>query len=369
MRIAINRRAFLDRFEVAASFAPKRSSMAVLTNVHMHAEDGTLQMNATDTETGISVSVPCEVLVPGDALAPRDRLLAILTESDCEIVELHATDSLVNVTCGTAEFKLQSGNPLEFPLAHIDQADDAQTSTISFDDLHQAISRTAFATDPDSVRFALGGVLFSFNGTYLDLVGTDGRRLSTVNIPCVGTLVRDFIVPAKSLQLLSRTKASGDITFYPWNNSIVICSQDMRFFSREVEGRFPNWKHVIPDTSRYTALSVNSRDVTCLFRQASITQDMETRGIDILFESGRISASCSTQDIGRSQSECSCDSPDDSLLSDDLKINMKIDSRYILDFLKTVPPEDNLTIHVQSESLPMLLSAGGHRYVIMPMAK
>jgi DNA polymerase-3 subunit beta len=363
MKISIARKVLLDRFEVAASFAPKRSNCGVLTHVFMDASDGILSLEANDTETGISVSTPCEVNAPGKALAPRDRLLAILNESACETVDINVEDGSLHIKCGKAKFRLPTSDPSEFPRNKIET--DGPTATVKFDDLHQAVSKTAYATDPDSSRFALGGVLFAFDGGTVDVVGTDGRRLSTVAFQCEGDLKRQFIVPAKSLQLLCRTRCSGDVVVCSQHNAFVVYSEDVRFFAREVEGRYPNWKQVIPSSEDFAKFTVPSRSLTSLFRQASITQDIETRGIDIVLDESQITASCTTQDIGKSFAECDCTL---SGATEHTPISIKIDSRFMLDFLKSISGEQEIVLHAKSSTTPMLLVDGQHRYVIMPMA-
>ena len=365
MKVSVHPKALLDRFEVAASCAPKRSSIDILTNVHMEAtSDGYLILTGTDTETGIRVKLPCEVESPGLALAPRDRLLAILSESQFDLIEFNATSEMLEVRCGKSVFKLQSADPKEYPRPKMESP--AVSASMPFDAFHQAVTHTSYATDPDSTRFSLGGVLLEFDDGACNFVATDGRRLSTVEVPCGGELKRSFIIPSRSLLALCRSKCSGDLVIGEWNNSIIISTDEMQFFAREIDGKFPNWRTVIPKTDDACAIDVGVKPFSSLMRLASITQDVETRGIDMRFDDGRIQAGCATADVGQSSVECECSGVlDDSKLP----ITIKVDSRFVLEFLKSLHGDDSVTIFVSSGTGPMLITTGNQKYIIMPMAQ
>ena len=150
-----------------------------------------------------------------------------------------------------SEFKLPGQNPDEFP--EVASFVDENYHEISGRLLKELIRRTLFATDTESSRYALGGVLLEFAADKVTAVGTDGRRLAKMEGPCktVGHCSYDdatTIVPARSMQLIERafTDLDAEVRIAVHANDILLKSPRVMVYSRLVEGRFPKWRDVFP---------------------------------------------------------------------------------------------------------------------------
>ena len=156
MKISCARDQLSTAFQLAGSVAQMRSPKEVLQNVKIEAGEDKVTLMATDMETGIRIDVEgVDVQTPGKALLHVGRVGMILRESSDEQLEFESDGSATVVKGQNSEFNLPSANPDEFP------------SVVGFEEekyhelparlFKEMVKRTAFATDPDSSRFALGG--------------------------------------------------------------------------------------------------------------------------------------------------------------------------------------------------------------------
>jgi DNA polymerase III subunit beta len=361
---------FTARFAIAASVAPNRSPSVVLRNVRVDASKEGILLQATDTEKGISVTASGEVIETGAILLPRDRALAIFREIVGDEITIESDENEIVISSATASFKLPSENPMTFPrpMKDLEQAGIALDGT-QFRDM---MAMTYFATDPDSTRFALGGVMLEVTDGNLLAVGTDGRRLSVAR-----TKISDYVGPLTTsgktivpkhfvASLIHAIDTSETCTIIADDSNFLVKNDGIVFTARLIEGRFPNWNNVVPNVDGWPTATIASESFEKLVKQAQITQDGETRGIQLSFDSNKMTAASEAKDIGSSKCEADC-----KYEGNDIKI--RLDSKFLLDFANIVEPELPIDIRLTSGIQPVLLSPRlnneiDYRYVVMPMS-
>jgi DNA polymerase-3 subunit beta len=368
MKISCDREKLAAAFQLAGSVALTRSPKEVLQNVKIDATEDRVTLMATDMETGIRIDVEgVDVQTPGKALLHVGRVGLILRECNDDQLLFDSDNSGIKVQGMHSEFNLPSANPDEFP------------SVVGFTEesyhelparlFREMIRRTAFATDPDSSRFALGGVLLELNGEDVLAVGTDGRRLAKMagkgkSIGNHQTSGNSTIVPTRSLALIER--AIGDkeevIHIAARGNDVLVRTSRCTIYSRLVEGRYPNWRQVIPHREDTVIIDMTVGPFFNVIRQAAIVADQETRGLDFEFGDGTLLLTAKTADLGQSRVEMP-------IAYDGQPIKMKLDYRFVSDFLKVLEPNTKFKLDVASSTQPALMTTDdGYAYVVMPMA-
>ena len=234
----------------------------------------------------------------------------------------------------------------------------------------EMVKRTVFATDSDSSRFALGGVLLEMEESRVTAVGTDGRRLARMegtgeSVGGHQTTGASTIVPTRAIQLIERALNDKDETVdvAARNNDLMVRTPQAVIYSRLVEGRYPNWRQVFPTRENAVQLDVTVGPLFAALRQAAIVTDHESRGIDFTFAEGTLKMEASTAEIGESQIEIP-------IAYDGELITMTMDHRYLADFCKVLDNEVSFIMEIESGAAPALLTTDdGYGYVIMPMAR
>lgn len=369
MKIEINREEFLSVFQTAATVAPARSPKPILQNVKLIAEESGTTLLATDLEIGVRLSVPgVKVNVPGKAILPVTRFNAVLRESTDELLIIESDDSGSVVKGKHSTFKLPAENPDEFP--EIVDFEEKAYYEIPANFFKQLIRRTLFATDAESARFALGGILLEVDDEKLYAVGTDGRRLAKMegSVKKVGKPAESeskTIVPTRSMQLIDRALPDADetIQLVARANDILIRYSHGVIYSRLVEGRFPPWRDVFPKRENAVKMDINVGPVFSALRQAAIVTSEESRGIDLTFGKGTLVMTNHTADVGESHVEMPIPYEGD-------EITLTLDHRYFADFLKVLETERTFQMEIENgESAAICSTDDGYGYVIMPLSR
>jgi DNA polymerase-3 subunit beta len=369
MKFVCERDKLLSAFQTAATVAPSRSPKPILQNVKLIVTQQQATLLATDMETGIRIDVPgIEVEAAGNAVLPVGRFGSILRESMDAKLLVEADSQGTTVRGDRSEFKLPGQNPDEFP--EVASFVEENYHEISARLLKELIHRTLFATDTESSRYALGGVLLEFESDKITAVGTDGRRLAKMEGPCktVGHCSYDdttTIVPARSMQLIERafTDLDAEIRIAVHANDILLKSPRVMIYSRLVEGRFPKWRDVFPKRREAVQIELAVGPVYAALRQASIVANDESRGIDFAFAEGSLVLSGSTAEVGQSRVEIPVGYAGPAL-------TVSLDHRFVADFLKVLDPEKTFTFDIENtESAAVMTTDDGYGYVVMPLAR
>ena len=205
MKITCDRQKLMSAFQTAASVAPSRSPKPILQNIKLIAEGDKAILMATDTEVGIRLEVDgIEVASPGSVVLPVSRFGPILRESTSDTLTISTDGNSIEIVGARSKFKLSAENPDEFP--EVATFDEKKYHVIGSRLLKELVRRTLFATDNDSSRYALGGVLLVFEEDKITAVGTDGRRLAKMegqakSVEGHGASEITTIVPARACLL------------------------------------------------------------------------------------------------------------------------------------------------------------------------
>jgi DNA polymerase-3 subunit beta len=369
MKITCEREKLLHAFQTAAGVAPTRSPKPILQNLKLEVGPDKGILMGTDLEVGIRLDVPgLLVETPGNAVLPIARSLAILRETGDEKLAIESDGRKIRVRGQRSEFQLPSENPDEFPAVAAFEEEKFHEMPAPF--FRELIHRTAFATDNESSRYALGGVLIELTADRITAVATDGRRLARQEGPAqsVGgheTGDRTTIVPTRAMQLLERALGDSEapLQLAARDNDILVRCGPLMMYSRLVEGRFPKWRDVFPRRESTTRVELTAGPFWATVRQAAIVTSEERRGVDFTFAEGKLVLAAHGAELGESHVELP-------IAYDGPELGITLDPRYLSDFLRVLGPEATLTLDLRdAESAAVCSTEDGYAYVIMPLAR
>ncbi len=369
MKIQCEREKLLHAFQTAASVAPSRSPKEILKNLKLEVRDGKAILMGTDLEVGIRIELEgITVDAPGSVVLPITRFLSILRESTDEVLVVDSDGRKIRVCGQRSEFNLPSENPDEFPAVAV--FDEARYHELPARFFREVVRRTVFATDTESNRYALGGVLLELTADHITAVATDGRRLARQEGPAkmVGELAagdRMTIVPTRAMQLLDRALSDKEevLQLSARENDVLVKSGPIVMYSRLVEGRFPKWRDVFPRRENTHRIEVTVGPFFSAVRQAAIVTSDERRGVDFTFGGGKAVLAAQGAEYGESHVELP-------IAYDGPEVVITLDPRYLSDFLRVLNPEAMLVLEIRdAESAAVCSTEDGYAYVIMPLAR
>jgi DNA polymerase III subunit beta len=369
MKVTCDREKLMHAFQMAASVAPTRSPKPILQNVKLQAAADNAILMGTDLEVGIRIELPgLEVAVPGDVVLPIARFGAILRESTDGKLVLESDGQKTLVRGQRSEFQLPSENPDEFPTVMAFEAQQYQEMPARF--FREIVRRTVFATDNESTRYALGGVLIELASDRVTAVATDGRRLARQEGPAKGVGEKPAgenatIIPTRAMQVLEKAMAENDenIQLAARENDVLVRSARTTIYSRLVEGRYPKWRDVFPRRDDLVKIELPVGPFYAAVRQAAIVTSEERRGVEFTFGEGKLALAGHGAEYGESHVELPI--PYDGVLK-----SVNLDPRYVNDFLRVLDQEQTIDVELRdSESAVVCQTRDGYAYVIMPLAR
>jgi len=368
MKVRCPREPLLAALQGASAVVPARSPKPVLTNVKLEVGRDGAVLSATDLEVGIRIEIEgVETIAAGTVLLPAGRVAAIVRESSPGTVfEIYTDGSAAVVKAPRSEFRLPGEDPLEFPsvAAFPEDACFAVASPL----MRELVRRTVFATDNESSRYALGGVLVELSADGIIAIGTDGRRLAKMGGPATvqqGTPPdAQPIVPARAMQLIERCLGGGDapvrVAVRP--SEIVVQTGNTTISARLVEGRFPRWRDVFPDRPEAIRVNLLAGPFLAAVRQAAIVTSEQSKGVDFSFEPGQLVLSGRSAESGESRVELPIDHAAGT-------VKIKLDPRFVGDFLRVLDGGANVGVELTDpQSACVCRTEDGYAYVIMPLA-
>ncbi len=368
MKVRCPREPLLAALQSAAAVVPTRSPKPVLTNVKLEASREGTVLSATDLEVGIRIDLDgVEVLAPGSVLLPSGRLAAIVRESPPGTVfEIHADGTASVVKAPRSEFRLPAEDAVEFPSVATFPAEAGFELTTPL--VRELVRRTVFATDNESSRYALGGVLVELTADRVIAVGTDGRRLAKMEGPAkaqgTGAGTAQPIVPARAMQLIERCLGGPDLPVLVAvrQAEILVKTAGTTISARLVDGRFPRWRDVFPERPQAAKVQLVAGPLLAAVRQAAIVTSEQSKGVDFSFEPGQLVLAGRSAESGESRVELPIDHGGDA-------VRIKLDPRFVVDFLRVLDGGTNVTVEITDPlSACVCRTEDGYGYVIMPLA-
>ena len=364
MKFTVDRETLLKPLQQVIGVVERRQTLPVLGNLLMVAGNDGLVITATDLEVEIQSRVGIEIDEPGEITLPARKLVDICKAlPEGARIQFSITDQKAQIRSGKSRFTLATLPAADFPLVETIKGD--CSFTIPQNRLKELIERTQFSMAQQDVRYYLNGLMLEISNGLLRGVATDGHRLALCDMPVDIRVseTRQVIVPRKGIQELLRLLESNDelVQVDVGSNHIGISNADIRFSSKLVDGRFPDYDRVVPKGGDKLVLADRE-----LLRQAlsrtSILSNEKYRGIRLNLEKNIIKIQAHNPEQEEADEEFEVD-----YAGAGLEIGFNV--TYLLDVLSSVR-SDHVEITLSDSNSSCLMREPGteqYRYVVMPM--
>jgi DNA polymerase III subunit beta len=366
LKLTVSRETFLAKLGIAVRGASTRSPIQTLAGVLLRVEDGRAELEATDMELGVHVSLEPGESSPGHAVIPGRLLLDVVRSlpKDELTLEYRSSQQDVEVISGPAKFHLRTLPAEDFP--SLPELPSEGVLTVPAGAFVDTIGRVARAASRDETRPHLTGVLVTAEGNDLRMVATDSYRLSVKETDLEAELggALEANVPARTLQELGRIASAGGadtIAVAALENQVVFAVEDVVLSSRLVEGRFPNYQQLLPESYEHE-LKVSRDELLDVVRRVGLLAQ-KNAPLRLRFSEGALDVSAQTPDVGEASESLPI-----AFAGETLEIGFN--PEFFRDGLESAE-SDELTLKLISPLRPGLIEsgggAGGFRYLVMPI--
>lgn len=372
MHLTIERSAFLKALAHVQSVVERRTTIPILANLLLKAEEGSLALSATDLDIEIIEKVPAEVGTAGAATAPAHMLYDIvrkLPEGAQIDLEYAGDPARLTIRAGRSNFSLGCLPVEDFPtlsgggLPHRFVLDSAALASL--------IDRTRFAISTEETRYYLNGIYLHAMDVedsgvkVMRAVATDGHRLAMVEMPLPDGAqdMPGVIVPRKTINELRKLidEAEGDIGIELGDTKVRFAYDDVVLTSKLIDGTFPDYERVIPDGAD-KHLTVDAKAFAEAVDRVSTISTERSRAVKLAIEDQTMTISATSAEQGNASEEMEVGFDGGSL-------EIGFNARYLMDVTQNLTGEGT-KLSMSDASSPTLVRDGSDEsavYVLMPM--
>jgi DNA polymerase-3 subunit beta len=363
MKLSATREHLLEALQSVIGVVERRQTMPILSNVLLSARENRLRVVGTDLEVELVAAAEVAVQQAGDITVPGRKLLDIIrTLPEKTTLTLAREGEKVLVRGGRSRFSLSSLPASEFPV--IEEINAQRTLSVRAQDCRRLIEKTHFAMAQQDVRYYLNGTLFETDGQTLRAVATDGHRLSWCELGLEGKAreLQQIILPRKGVLELQRLlDGEGLVEITIGSNHIRIEIGDVRFTSKLIDGKFPEYGRVIPaEPSRIMTAGRDS--LRAALQRTAILSNEKYRGVRLTF-----APSLLTVQAHNPEQEEAEDQLEVGFSGETIEIGFNVS--YLLDALASIEAE-TVEVGLTDAHSSCLIRAPGDasvKYVVMPM--
>ena len=341
MKFTINRPAFINQLNNVLRAISSKTTIPILTGLKMVVTDHSViltgsdaditiesTLDASDSSYGLSIEEPGAIVLPARFF---NEVIKKLPDKQATIEVFNGLQ--VRITSGTAEFTINGQDANNYP--HLPEVESENTVELASDMLREVIDQTRIAVSKQESRPILTGIQVTLNNGILTAVATDSHRLAQRKVELPETADRDFdiVLPGASMTELAKMIADekDGVKMQITENQALFIFGNTHFYSRLLEGNYPETSRLIPESSD-TRLEITASDLLASIERASLLSHESRNNVVKLSvnpENKIATVSGTSADVGNVEEEINADQ----IVGNPLEISFNPD--YMRDALKS----------------------------------
>jgi len=364
MKLQVGRNELLAALSAVIGVVERRQTLPVLSNFLMETRDDELVVTGTDLEIELEARARVQNLAPGRATVPARKLFDICRglPEGAEIT-IEVSGDKAQLKSGRSRYSLSCLKPEEFPaMGRLAEGLELQVPRRQLKNL---IEKTQFAMAQQDVRYYLNGLLLEVGAHRVRCVATDGHRLAMSELG-LETGFKDnlqVIVPRKAVLELMRLLDASDntVNLRIAAGQIQVDVDVVRLTSKLIDGRFPDYERVIPESGD-KKLQADRELVKRALARTAILSNEKFRGVRLALDEGKLVLQTHNPEHEEAEEDLEVSYSGGAL---DIGFNVN----YLLDALGALSGEEFVMELKNSDSSGLIHAAddSSSKYVVMPM--
>lgn len=366
MKIRCEKDQLLTAVQIVQKATATKTTLPILTGIHLMASGGVLELQATDYEVGISMTIPAEVIEPGKVVLSGKFFPEIIRKIAGKTIEIFSVSqsSMIAVASEKTEFKILSFPPEEFP--SIKKFESNNVLVLKDEVLKDLIRKTVFACSNDESRPLFTGALTEVNEKEIVMVATNTHRLALKRNPLPeGVNLLKMIIPGKLLAEIAKIinfDAPTNVNVFWLKNQVAFSFENIYILSRVIEGQFPDYKKVIPTDFASFCVVDAEQLYEAVERVSLLAKDGEYNIIKIRFTPNSLELSGNNPDAGSASESID-------VIPEGDPMEIAFNARYLLDVLR-IAGSGKVKFHLKSSLSPVmikLIDDENYTYILTPI--
>ncbi len=352
MKFTINKNIIENIISSMQPFLEKKDASAITSHIYFEVSSNSLILRSTDYEMGLEAVIEdITNFDDGKSTVNGSNLLNIIRRLKDDSIIFEVINNDLSIKQGRSNFKLPMYNADEYP--SFPSLENLENLDINIINLINSIKKITPAIDNSNPKFELNGALLDIKSNKINFVSTDTRRLAVSYLQNLSNKEMQIIIPKKAIIEIQKI-FFDDATISYDETSLVLSNKNIKFFTKLINGKFPDYERIIPTNLKHTFILSKSLLVDSIKLVTSLKPN-----IKITFSQNNI--------LFESVDE---DSEAQTLIDVNLDIDetfyIAVNSKYLLDFLSTSTNE-NITVGFNESNLPFYLEDDKFITIIMPI--
>lgn len=353
MKFKINRDHFSSGLQLLTSVVGARKTMPILQNVLIEAQEGLVRLTTTNLDLGARCSVKADVEEIGSVTLPVKEIGRIVRElADIEVSVETSDSSKATISTRGSIFNVIGMESKEFP--PLPQLENKKKFNLDRLEMVSMLKSVSYAQSVNEERYMLKGVFFHLTKEKLSLVATDGRRLAVTDrkMEIKENDEGEFILPSLTVSEIEKLPQIGNLLTISYTDRQVSFElkienesessgfkESVYLVSKVVEGKYPNYKQVIPKDDFNVAEVERELMQECVNRAALVSDEKITLRIK----------SNEMEITGQSTLGDACESMPINFEGEDTAVSFN--PRFLLDPLKSIT-RDKISLEFRDDMSP-----------------
>lgn len=369
MELKVQQEALLGALSRMQSIVEKKSTMPILQNVLLQAENDKLKIFATDLEVSLVDEVDIEGKKDGSIAVNAKSFYDIIKELEGQIISISKKDNILLIKQKRSEFNLNCIAAEEYPVFPTYTTKDFLK--IDTKQLLDMIDKTLFSVSNDQTRYHLNGVYFETKSKdkspVFRMVATDGHRLSLIDRKASVTgsfkVEQGVIIPRKGVNEIRKLLEGlgGEFEMALEGVQFILKNKNTVLMVRLVEGKYPNYQQLIPEKLP-KKIQVRREPLMNSLKRVSLLANQKSRGVILSISKGKMEILSNDPELGNAKEELDID-------YDGTGMKISFNAKYIMDVLSACDDEE-VDISLNDQLSPGLVRPhhdANYTCVVMPM--
>lgn len=370
MKFIIQKSDIVDVLSKIQGLTGRRSSLAITECILISAEEGSIQVVATDLETGYEGRFPAVVEDPGSIAISARKFFEIVREFPSSEISIEEKGNrIIDISNKKVQYHLKGMNPGDFP-------DTPEIDAVDFFDIESTVFKKmidktiAVSGIGEDKKAHINGIYFErltdLTPMVVRMVSTDGSRLSKFDLtPKEDTAIpsgESVLVPKKGLHEISKFLDSGGAVQVAVHGSyFIVQSSSEKLYIRMLEGQFPRYVDIIFREDGHR-IELEKEPFLNMLKRMSILCNNNYRAALFTFDADELVINATNPDIGESKEDMAIEYKGG-------KIEAAFNPKFFIDALNCIEDE-KLVINLVSDDKPCLVEGANDKSylsAIMPM--
>lgn len=361
MKLQVTQENLNRALSTVARVANTRSTLPILANILIRTSNNRLSISATNLDIAITSNIGAKISQEGSITVPARLMQDFINSLPAGVIDLDLQDNKLHISTGKYNSTINGIIADDFPV--MPAISDKNKWSIPTTDFKPALQQVVLAASSDETRPVLTGILIYSENDKLFMAATDSYRLAEKEISTTKQDV-NILVPASSMQELLRVISDDEknIIVFCDDQQVKFISGDTELISRLIDGKYPDYKKLIPTKFEHQA-TLQKSELLSVTKVSSLFARENAGSVNIVLDKNTktLSIKSVASQLGENTAEATAKITADGSIT--------LNSKYLLDALSVIQGEE-IVFGFNGKVEPTILRGVGHDdylHVIMPL--